>query len=65
VSVRSLAEQIASAHGVAPLMVDGPRPIGDPDRLVLDPGRARIHLGWEPFTPLAQGLRFLDPPPGG
>jgi UDP-glucose 4-epimerase len=62
VSVRSLAEQIAALKGVAAPMVNGLRPIGDPDRLVLDPGRARIHLGWEPFTPLAEGLRYLLDP---
>lgn len=61
VPVRALAEQLAAARNLAPQMVTGPRPIGDPDRLVLDPGRARIHLGWEPFTPLAEGLRLLRP----
>lgn len=29
---------------------------GELDRIALDPSRARIHLGWSPFTPLADGL---------
>lgn len=28
----------------------------DPDAVVVDPERARIYLGWEPWTPLAEGL---------
>ena len=59
VAVRVLAEQLATLCGVAISASQGARPDGDPDRLVLDPGRARIHLGWEPFTPLVDGLGRL------
>ncbi len=29
---------------------------GAPDRSCLDPSRAAIHLGWKPWTPLAEGV---------
>ena len=35
---------------------EAPTGIGEPTRFALSPVRARIHLGWEAFTPLAEGL---------
>ncbi len=32
---------------------------GDPERFALDPGRARIHLGWSPWTTAEDGLTRL------
>lgn len=32
---------------------------GEPARWALDPGRATIHLGWEPWTGLAEGTRAV------
>ena len=32
---------------------------GEPERFALDPGRARIHLGWSPWTSLDDGLAQL------
>lgn len=36
--------------------VPGARREDEPDAVVVDPGRARIYLGWESWTPLAEGL---------
>ena len=55
-SVVQLYEQIAAAVGY-PVPPDFAAPrAGDVPRSVLDPGRARTVLGWEPWTPLAEGL---------
>lgn len=50
---RTMADAVGSATT--------PR-LGDPDlegpaRSALDPGRAAIHLGWKPYTPLEDGVR--------
>lgn len=34
-----------------------PARAGEVGRCALDPGRAALHLGWQPWTPLADGLR--------
>ena len=39
---------------VAPVQV--PRRPGDVGRVALDPGRARMQLGWEPWTSLEEGV---------
>jgi UDP-glucose 4-epimerase len=36
-----------------------PARLGELDRIALDTSRARIHLGWAPFTPLPDGLRAV------
>lgn len=56
-SIADLAGRIAAIAGrdVQPVLRPG-RP-GEPGRLSLDPGRARIHLGWSPWTTLDDGLR--------
>jgi UDP-glucose 4-epimerase len=59
VAVRSVAEKLSVAAGIEALVESIPGEAGDIDRLVLDPGRARIHLGWAPFTDLDDGLRGL------
>lgn len=33
---------------------------GEPERFALDPGRARIHLGWAPWTTVEEGLSRLE-----
>jgi UDP-glucose 4-epimerase len=55
-SVRALAELMARRAGV-PLEVAfaPPRP-GELARSALDPSRAALHLGWRPFTELADGI---------
>lgn len=62
-AVRQLATMVAEHIGDEIVIEHGPRQLGDPERLVLDPGRARIHLGWEPFTSLAVGLSALTGEP--
>lgn len=37
---------------------------GAPVRMALDPGRARIHLGWSPWTALEDGLALVVGEPG-
>jgi len=56
-SVNELYTTMASAAGVAePAQRAEARP-GELARSALDPGRAKIHLGWEPWTDLATGVR--------
>jgi UDP-glucose 4-epimerase len=50
---RTVAE-LAGVHDVA--VVREPAVAGEPRRSVLDPGRAKIHLGWVPWTSLEEGL---------
>lgn len=55
-SVNELYRVMAAAAGVeGPPAHAAARP-GDLARSALDPGRAAIHLGWKPWTPLAQGV---------
>lgn len=51
-----LYRTLASAAGTTTEPVFGPARAGDVLRNVLDGGRAGIHLGWKPFTSLADGL---------
>jgi UDP-glucose 4-epimerase len=56
-SVRSLLDTMAGAagvEGVAPS--SGARAATDVDRIALDPGRAKLHLGWSPWTSLEEGI---------
>ena len=55
-SVRSLCRAMAAIVGVTPEIVHGaPRP-GEPGVVAIDPSRAAMYLGWEPFTSLPEGL---------
>ena len=55
-SIRSLAEQVCKAAGVAPTIVYRPLPTDDPRRRCPDITRAREMFGWEPRVPLSHGL---------
>ncbi|MGY6500930.1 MAG: GDP-mannose 4,6-dehydratase [Acidimicrobiales bacterium] len=55
-SVNQVVEAVARSIGRSLEVVARPRRPGDLDRYVLDPGRARIHLGWTPWTSLADGV---------
>jgi UDP-glucose 4-epimerase len=64
-SVRTLLTTMSSAVGstkVAPTTCA--RAETDVDRIALDPGRAKLHLGWAPWTSLEEGialtLQFLS-----
>jgi UDP-glucose 4-epimerase len=56
-ATRDLHAAMAAQAGVtdAEVVLAPARP-GDTARSVLDPGRASIHLGWAPWTSLADGL---------
>lgn len=57
ISVNDLYAEIGRQTGFTmPANYDPPKP-GDIDRSVVDASRAARVLGWEPFTPLADGLR--------
>ncbi len=51
-----LYRTLAAAAGTSAEPVHGPARPGDVLRSALDGGRAAIHLGWKPFTPLSDGL---------
>jgi UDP-glucose 4-epimerase len=56
-SIRSLLATMAGAVGVAePATGSRVRDVTDVDRIALDPGRAKIHLGWSPWTSLEEGI---------
>jgi UDP-glucose 4-epimerase len=57
VSIRDLWAKMAGASALTPHSSSA-RP-HDVVRLALSPVRARIQLGWSPFTPLDQGLALL------
>ena len=54
-SVNELYAAMAAAAGVTQAPVHAPARAGELARSALDPGRAGIHLGWEPWTDLATG----------
>jgi len=54
-SVNRLYETMAEGAGVATPPTYAPGRAGELARSSLDPGRASIHLGWEPWTTLKQG----------
>lgn len=56
-SVQALFDAMAAIVGFEEPARYRPARQGDVRRSVLDPGRAEIHLGWKPFTPLEDGLR--------
>ncbi|HJR26036.1 MAG TPA: NAD-dependent epimerase/dehydratase family protein [Acidimicrobiales bacterium] len=55
-SVNQLYRTMARAAGVGGEPERGPERTGELSRNALDPGRAKIHLGWEPWTDLATGV---------
>jgi UDP-glucose 4-epimerase len=54
-SVNELYSTMAAAAGVGEPAQMAPARAGELARSALDPGRAKIHLGWEPWTDLASG----------
>ncbi len=54
-SVNDLYRTLAARAGVDRPAVTAPPRAGELQRNCLDPGRARIHLGWEPWTSLEDG----------
>jgi UDP-glucose 4-epimerase len=50
------ATMAAAAGGSGPSAVHGPARADERRRLALDPARAGIHLGWAPWTSLAEGI---------
>ena len=63
-SVNELYAAMADAAGTTTPAVHAPARPGELARSALDPGRARMHLGWSPWTSLADGvgevLRWFD-----
>ncbi|MFZ6003941.1 MAG: NAD-dependent epimerase/dehydratase family protein [Actinomycetota bacterium] len=55
-SVNELYAAMAAAAGVSVSPVHAPARPGELARSALDPGRAALHLGWEPWTSLADGV---------
>ncbi|MDA8044860.1 MAG: GDP-mannose 4,6-dehydratase [Actinomycetota bacterium] len=58
-AVRDLYRAMAAQAGVSEPAERGPGRPGEIRRLALDPGRAAIHLGWRPWTTLAEGTAAL------
>jgi len=54
--LRRLYDAVAGAAGSTAEPIYAPERPGELHRSCLDPGRAAIHLGWRPWTPLDQGL---------
>jgi UDP-glucose 4-epimerase len=55
-SVNQLYAAMAAAAGSTAPAVHAPPRAGELARSALDPGRAALHLGWEPWTSLADGV---------
>ncbi len=55
-SVNELYQAMADAAGVTDPPTYGPARTGELARSALDPTRAGMHLGWEPWTELASGV---------
>lgn len=55
-SVLELCRIVADATGSELTTTEGEVPAGEPRRVVLDAGRARIHLGWSPWTSVEEGV---------
>jgi nucleoside-diphosphate-sugar epimerase len=51
-----MAELIAAELEVEPELTIAPSLLGEVTRYVADIGKARALLGWEPRTPLAEGI---------
>jgi UDP-glucose 4-epimerase len=55
-SVQQLYDVMAKLTGWKEPAQYAPPRTGEVQRSALDPGRAAIHLGWKPFTPLEEGV---------
>jgi UDP-glucose 4-epimerase len=55
-SINELYTAMADAAGVSAPPVYGPPRAGELERNALDPSRAGLHLGWEPWTDLPTGV---------
>jgi UDP-glucose 4-epimerase len=55
-SVQQLFDAMAGITGWRDPARYAPARQGEVARSALDPGRAKVHLGWEPWTPLEDGL---------
>lgn len=55
-SIAELYATMAAVYGGAPPARHGPARAGDVRHSALDPTRAAIHLGWSPWTALADGV---------
>ena len=55
-SVNELYDTMASVAGVSAEALRGTARPGELARSALDPGRAKLHLGWEPWTDLRTGV---------
>jgi len=55
-SVNQLYAAMAEAAGITDPPVHAPARPGELQRSALDPGRAALHLGWEPWTDLPTGV---------
>jgi UDP-glucose 4-epimerase len=55
-SVNQLYAAMAGAAGVDHPATHAPPRAGELQRSALDPGRAKLHLGWEPWTELETGV---------
>ncbi|MBA2327638.1 MAG: GDP-mannose 4,6-dehydratase [Actinobacteria bacterium] len=56
-SVQQLFDSMARLAGYKDPAHYAPARLGELQRSALDPGRAAIHLGWKPWTPIDEGLR--------
>ena len=60
-TIREFADTVLAVTGVEGAIGFGPRPVDDPEKRRPDISKARALLGWEPTTPLAEGLRLSMP----
>jgi UDP-glucose 4-epimerase len=58
-SVNELAAVMGATAGADMSPVHAPARTGELRRNALDPGRAGIHLGWVPWTPIEDGVRAV------
>lgn len=58
-AIRDLYRAMAAQAGEERPAARGPGKPGEIRRMALDPGRASIHLGWRPWTTLAEGTASL------
>jgi UDP-glucose 4-epimerase len=58
-SVNDLYATMAAEAGVSRRALSAPARPGELRRNSLNPGRAAIHLGWKPWTTLAEGTRSV------
>lgn len=64
-SLEELVDRLGARLGVDVVARPGRGRRGPAERLALDRGRARIQLGWEPWTSLDDGLAATVPPRAG